>query len=147
MQSYGTWYEKNVEILQKCISSSQDISFFEADMPDIMTICKARNDQLSVRYDDLLLHSLYDPEKEAKRFVEAQDIKNGDYILLYGMGLGYHVKYIQEKIGKTGQLVIFEPNVNIMNAALVLADFSQLVILERTHFIIGVDMPETSSRS
>lgn len=77
----------------------------------------------------LLLHSSYNPEQEALRQVEPLSLEEGDVVLIYGLGLGYHVKAILNKIGSRGQVVIFQQNTalaaklaNTGPAAEVLAD-------------------------
>lgn len=47
----------------------------------------------------LLLHSKYDPIKEAARFIDSckERIEKADHILFYGGGMGYHLKVFFEK--------------------------------------------------
>ncbi|MCM3389087.1 DUF115 domain-containing protein [Ureibacillus chungkukjangi] len=47
----------------------------------------------------LLLHSKYDPVKEAERFIDSmkEKIEAADHILFYGAGMGYHIKAFFER--------------------------------------------------
>lgn len=47
----------------------------------------------------LLLHSKYDPVKEAERFIDSckERIEAADHILFYGAGMGYHIKSFFER--------------------------------------------------
>lgn len=55
--------------------------------------------QSKIEGKSLLLHSKYDPIKEAERFIESckERIENADHILFYGAGMGYHIKVFFEK--------------------------------------------------
>ena len=54
--------------------------------------------------ENILLHSSYDPEKEAHRFAEKLQV--GARVCLYGFGLGYHLDAILDKIGPDGYLYV-----------------------------------------
>lgn len=46
---------------------------------------------------EIRLHSAYDPLKEAERAVNAFNPGRCNYIIVLGLGLGYHVKFLKEK--------------------------------------------------
>jgi len=57
----------------------------------------ARSGDYTVRMNagNKLLHSLIDPWREARRFVQEQDIQaDEERVLLFGLGLGYHARAI-----------------------------------------------------
>lgn len=60
------------------------------------------------------LHSKYDPESEAERFIEElRDIEKYDHILFLGIGLGYHIKQIMNKYPSM-KFSLYEPNKEIL---------------------------------
>jgi len=74
------------------------------------------------------LHSTYNPINEAERWVngKATEIKDATDVLVYGFGLGYHLEaFIKSFPGK--RLYIFEPNMEILLAALELRDLSKIL--------------------
>jgi hypothetical protein len=56
------------------------------------------------------VHSKYDPKNEAEKFVEQfEGINPNQHIFFYGIGLGYHIRAFQDKVG-TSSFTIYEPN-------------------------------------
>jgi len=82
----------------------------------------ARTGALTARWKDILLHSQFDPRKEATRFLQGSKVAQGDNVLLYGWGLGYHVEQLADKIGRNGRLVVVELNPQIVSAAMKVMD-------------------------
>lgn len=65
--------------------------------------------------NEVHLHSIYDPEKEAESFADKniEKIQKNDKILILGLGFGYHVKAIEEKMKqfhRTYEIVVLEPD-------------------------------------
>lgn len=78
---------------------------------------KARNgsNTIEVNFErPFLLHSKYNPEEEAYRLIEkiANDIESHNHIVVFGIGLGYHLNFLLEKFPNIS-LSIFEPNEEI----------------------------------
>ena len=65
----------------------------------------------------LPIHSKYNPITEAERFIDsyAEQIEQADHIFLYGIGLGYHVKTIQQRYPDK-LISTYEPIHSIYNA-------------------------------
>lgn len=80
-------------------------------------ITPARTGDFTAKWKDTLLHSQFDPRKEAARFLQGSAVAQGDNVLLYGWGLGYHVEQLAEKIGRNGRLVVIELNPQILVAS------------------------------
>ena len=55
---------------------------------------------------EIRIHSAYDPEKETNRTVSQFDKGRCSYILITGLGLGYHLKALHEKYPETPQIII-----------------------------------------
>ena len=103
---------------------------------------KASSGQPTLRFENILLHSIYDPEKEARRFAEKLQV--GARVCLYGFGLGYHLDTILDKIGPDGYLLAIELNPDILTAALTLRDQTGIFEDRRFHLIFGSDETEVS---
>ncbi|MFA5480246.1 MAG: 6-hydroxymethylpterin diphosphokinase MptE-like protein [Candidatus Muiribacteriota bacterium] len=92
--------------------------------------------------NEILLHSKRNPEKEAEDFIAKIDETSGNLLILYGMGLGYHVRKIFDKLIKNNQnkkLIVVEPSWQIFNIALHTFDFSDIISNSRVEFSIGQD--------
>ncbi len=132
------FYESNIKSLQAKVSASIPETFSEK-----ISVLTASSGQPTLRFENTLLHSSYDPEKEATRF--AEKLQAGARVCLYGFGLGYHLNAILDKIGPDGYLLVIELNPDILTAALKLRDQTRLFSDERFHLIYGTDETEVSS--
>ncbi len=79
---------------------------------------QARNGQPILRAVDpdgrkVLLHSRYDPEREAQQWCDQLECKERDVILLYGLGLGYHVKPLLSRQNRP--IFAVEPNSEVID--------------------------------
>ena len=61
----------------------------------------------------VLLHSRYDPEREAQQWCDQLECKDRDVIVLYGLGLGYHVKRLLSR--KSRPIFAIEPNSEVID--------------------------------
>ncbi|GAA0285612.1 hypothetical protein GGQ92_001071 [Gracilibacillus halotolerans] len=60
------------------------------------------------------MHSKYDPEVEAERFINKFELKQDTkHIFLVGFGLGYHIKYLKEKYPYLS-FTIYEPEFEVL---------------------------------
>lgn len=59
------------------------------------------------------IHSKYDPEKEARDFVNNMNIKVDDIIVLVGNGLGHISLEIKNKMSEYNKLIVYETNKHI----------------------------------
>jgi len=78
----------------------------------------------------LLLHSKKAPVKEGERFVNFLKIKEGQVLILFGFGLGYHLEPILSN-NQSITLVVIEPNLDILHTAMKVRDLSQLLYQDR----------------
>ena len=91
---------------------------------------KMIRDQLYVKYskseqpipviNGVHLHSIYNPEREATGFVSSQleNLKTAKNILIFGLGFGYHISHIEEKMKSFHpagyNIFVIEPNTEIV---------------------------------
>lgn len=79
----------------------------------------SRTDQKVPVVNNVHLHSIYNPFKEAETFVNAnlESLKNKNEVLILGLGFGYHVNYVIEKLiefhGDNYRVIVIEPNLQV----------------------------------
>lgn len=62
------------------------------------------------------LHSIYNPEREAEGFINGaeEQLKKGNKVLIFGLGLGYHLAKLEERMKSLYQndyqVFVIEPN-------------------------------------
>lgn len=72
---------------------------------------KAKSGHWTLKYENKYIHSKYNPIEEGKKFAQGNaDLLKNNSILLYGLGLGYHVKAISDILNKESILYVFEYN-------------------------------------
>ena len=85
----------------------------------------------SLKAGGIALHSLYDPQREAREWVEHHreeiDISSG--IVVLGFGLGYHVAELVRATEKA--VTVFEPRIDVLRAALEASDLSDVLARAR----------------
>lgn len=145
MMQYGDapldnhFFEKNIQSLKTCAPQS-------GNLPETLSgkasVISASSGQPTLRFENTLLHSSYDPEKEAHQF--AEKLKPGARVCLYGFGLGYHLNTVLDKIGPDGYLLVIELNLDILTAALKLRDQTALFKDSRFRLVYGTDEAEVS---
>jgi hypothetical protein len=130
----NSFYKKNISALNAQWPMLVSLSDTIADSVEVLS---TKTGDVTVRYGDLLIHSAYDPMKEADKF--ARDIQPGSFVCLYGFGLGYHARALLEKIGPKGKLLVIELNPDLLSAAMILKDQTELLSDRRLHLIFGVE--------
>lgn len=106
--------------------------------PKDFEIQKSRTGQPTAKYKGIYLHSRYDPQAEAKRIADQIKPGKGDVIILYGVGLGYHVKEILSRLSPDNFFIIIEADFEIFSAAVSLMDFSDLLTSPQIELAISV---------
>lgn len=135
------FFRKNIESLKTHVSSSGNLP---ENLSAKISVLTTNSGQATIRFENTLLHSSYDPEKEALRF--AEKLQAGARVCLYGFGLGYHLNAILNKIGPSGHLLVIELNPDILTAALTLRDQTGIFEDPRFCLIYGKDEAEVSSK-
>jgi len=134
------FFEINLASLKNHLSKSPKLPNRLTDKIDVID---SNSGQPTVKYEGVLLHSKYDPNKEGINF--AKNIKPGSHICLYGFGLGYHLEHLLEKVGPDGYLLVIELNPDLLSAAMRLKDHTQLFNNNRFKLIFGEDEFEVSN--
>ncbi len=84
------------------------------------------------------LHSRYEPELEASRFVEQFPRNPLSAFLLLGFGLGYHAREIFRTLPKESYLIILERDLAVVRAAFENIDFSDMLEDNRVMWWLGI---------
>lgn len=93
----------------------------------------------TVRKNEILLHSLYDPEKEAEDWVRVmkEQISGQSTLCVFGFGLGYHIEALTKSTDS--DILVFEPDIDLLKIALTYRDLRE--VLERIRIISNYDIP------
>jgi len=68
--------------------------------------------------DGRALASRHQPRTEAVNFADATDLRDRAVIVVLGFGLGYHVMEFCERLGRSGLVVVLEPDIALLRAVL-----------------------------
>jgi len=82
----------------------------------------------------LLLHSRFDPVREAKMWTSKQDLDGITHVVLFGLGLGYHAEALLQRKPEL-QLYIYEPDMEVFLTSLEYKDWSTFP-WERSYVIL-----------
>jgi hypothetical protein len=85
------------------------------------------------------LHSRYEPVKEAERLIESVAITHKTTFYLLGLGLGYHLEMLFEQASSEAIFCIFEPDIQIIRAALEHRDLSKVIASHRVLWFCDLD--------
>ena len=87
----------------------------------------------------ILIHSAYDPVKEAKNLISGYELENSRLITVLGFGLGYHIKEILDTHPQIRLIIAIEPNLSLFKTALKVLDLSIILSSPKVKLIIEDD--------
>lgn len=118
-------FERNLSILE-----SIDRELWErvkgVTLPEDFILYPSRSGRPTLRVGETLIHSSYDPVKEAETWVNYW-LKEWDGFstpLLFGLGLGYHVEEMARRLQRT--FIVIEPDIRVLRCALDIIDLHPL---------------------
>lgn len=88
------------------------------------------------------LHSSYYPDKEAREWANAIEINDESILIIYGVGLGYHVNYLLSRLSSNNRLILVEPSNEIFQFALNNGYYNMFKNRENICFIVGEESEE-----
>lgn len=106
--------------------------------PKDLELLKSQSGQVTAKYKGIYLHSRYDPQREAKRMIDQIKLGQEDLVIVYGIGLSYHIKEIFDRMGPENFLIIIEADFEIFSAAISLIDFAYLLTSRQVELAISV---------
>lgn len=104
----------------------------------------AKNGSLTAKRKNLLLHSKYNPEKEADNLVNRFDSEKKDTAIFLGFGLGYGPVEFAKKFPEP-TLIIIEEDTATFFSALKAIDWSPVFEHKKLIFIIGASVEQTAA--
>jgi hypothetical protein len=109
-------------------------------------IIKAKDGNDTLVYMDdrkrYFLHSSYYPDKEAKEWADAIQLDDESIIIVYGIGLGYHINYLVSRLLPNNKLILIEPSNNIFQFALNNGCYNRFKNRENIYSIVGEESEE-----
>lgn len=134
--------EKNLNSLFRSniflIKFLKQVNFF--DFSDIVEE-KVENDKVAVYFNQsgnsYLLHSRYDTKAESEALLKNVDFNRDSLIIVFGLGLGYHLLDFKNKISESSRVIIVEPNINVLKYALTHVDLSSIFNTSQFFLIFG----------
>jgi hypothetical protein len=85
------------------------------------------------------VHSRYQPLVEAQRLVETVDTEACVAFYVHGMGLGYHVEQLFDRISREAIVCVLEPDLRMLRTAFEHRDLSRLIASRRVYFFTKPD--------
>lgn len=73
------------------------------------------------------LHSRHDPVAEAERFIDSVPLEDKYCFVVAGLGLGYHVKALIDRLRGDAFVVCGEPSIPLIATAMTCIDFSEAI--------------------
>lgn len=93
----------------------------------------------TLKYNKKYLHSKYDPKRESQQFISGyKRIINNKIIVVYGSGLGYHIKELLEISPSESMIYVFEFNLDIVEYCRIVNN--DLFYNSKIKFILGSDI-------
>ena len=105
---------------------------------DSVYVEPSRSGPPTLRYSDgerdFFLHSPYDPLREAAQWAESaiEKSSDGNFTVIFGMGLGYGVLEILRRIPQDERVLIYEPNWQLFYLAMCHTDLSEIMTRSNT---------------
>ncbi|MCH8252014.1 MAG: motility associated factor glycosyltransferase family protein [Planctomycetes bacterium] len=75
----------------------------------------------------LYLHSRHDPDAEAKKLASAVSIDEGFCFVVMGLGLGFHVRALFDRLRGDAFIICTEPSIGLIATALTCVDLSESI--------------------
>ncbi|WP_346937725.1 6-hydroxymethylpterin diphosphokinase MptE-like protein [uncultured Clostridium sp.] len=80
----------------------------------MIKLIKTREENSTILYNNIYIHSRYSPVSEAIKYIDAyDDLMSDDIIVIYGLGLGYHVDECIRR--SSSKIIVFEINKVLVN--------------------------------
>lgn len=141
------FYEKNLSLLKTIEKKGQikikyDIE--KLDIPAGAQIIPTKTGSFTLKLKkgksgEILLHSAYDPLKEAKNFIEGASLEETFYLIVMGFGLGYHIRYVLENLPWIRLIFVIEPSPSLFKLALCCQDMTSIFSSSKFKLVVDDD--------
>ena len=117
--------EENIDLIKKYDSNlANKILMFKEEKSNI-EICKTQEGEYNLVYRGCCLHSQKGAIKEAKDIASKVNEEENSIRVIFGLGLGYVVEEISNKIKKS-KIIVYEPALEIIHYVLSIAKIDSL---------------------
>ncbi|MBS4535779.1 motility associated factor glycosyltransferase family protein [Clostridium sp. D2Q-14] len=107
----------------------------------IVDVKEARNGQksfvLNIEDANVHLHSKFNPQREAERWISDKNIKKEKIYILFGFGMIYHIKELIKKLDKTVKVLVIEPSISIFNEIIRNIDITDIIENKNIYVMLG----------
>lgn len=100
----------------------------------------------TMRFKGTLLHSTHNPVEEARRLIERYDLASKDLVIVFGLGLGYHLVEILKRGKGLKFILLIEPSPDIFWAALEYVDLREFIASPCVQLSIGEETSRAVER-
>jgi hypothetical protein len=100
---------------------------------------QAADGTLIAAVDGRALASRHAPRDEAVNFADAIDLREKAVVAVLGFGLGYHAAEVCGRLGRTGLVVVLEPDLALLRAVLSRIDWSEMLAKVNILFFTGTE--------
>ena len=94
----------------------------------------------------IYLHSRYRPVAEGEAWAAGLRWENPYAVVVGGFGLGYHIKALWSRLPGDALLVVAEPNLGVLKAALQVVDFAEMLASGRCLIFTRLDRAQVVER-
>lgn len=135
-------YKKNLQSISKYNSSILNmIKLIDFDNVENIVEEKISDDNTNIYFvnnqKNYLLHSRYDVLAEAKMLIKKVDFSKDSLIIVFGLGLGYHLLELKKYISNDTRVFVIEPNVEVLKYALVNVDLTEIFDMHQFMLFFG----------
>lgn len=85
------------------------------------------------------------PLEEADRLIDTVDVREAAIIAVMGFGMGYHLERLAAKLGRTGVILCYEPDLALLRSVLERVDHSEWISKTNFAFVASPDDAATVS--
>jgi hypothetical protein len=145
----SSFYAKNMKVLRKRMPvfarAVETANNFPTDCEYIVDKAKNSSPTLAIKKDGKVfqIHSKYNPQREAKQQVEGNKFKNPRLLVIFGLGLGYHIRACLEELAETNLfIIVIEKDIQALKTAVEATDLTDLFGSNKIRWVIGVPESE-----
>jgi hypothetical protein len=106
---------------------------------DLPATESAKDGTPTIRIQNLYLHSRYRPAQEAETWAAGIKCEDKYVVIVSGFGLGYHIKALAARMPADALLIIAEPNLALLSAALRTVDLVDVLASPRVMLFTSLD--------
>lgn len=140
MDKENNLYEKNLEAFRK---RNFLLNIQVEDEKQVeLNIVETKDNLVTLRYKyiekEYYIHSKYKPLEEAKKFAEGVNKLTGN-VLVFGLGLAYHIEEIIKKASAEARILVVVPSNNLLVELFKKKDYSKIIEDDRVFIYVYTD--------